>query len=142
MTTTQTKRLKLERTFTAAPKELYNAWVDPEIYAKWLNPAPGMDLVIHDWDARVGGKVSFDMPQPDGNRNPQTGVFHELQPYDRIVTGNPDKSFLIEVDFIPQDGTTTMRVTVTGLPSEWHEPATQGWNAGFDKLEKVLSKGT
>ena len=56
--------LVFERTFDATPERLWTFWTDPKKYAKWLNPA-GMDLVIHEFDIRVGGKVRFDMPQPD-----------------------------------------------------------------------------
>jgi len=138
MTTTQTNTLTLERTFDATKEELYNAWIDPDVYQQWMNPA-GIDLVVHEWDAREGGRVAFDMPQPDGNKNPQSGMFHVLDPHDRIVTGEADKSFLIEVDFIGVNGRTTMRVTITGLPAEHREPATQGWNVCFDQLEALLA---
>lgn len=136
---TQTNAVTLEHTFDATKEELYNAWIDPEVYKHWMNPA-GIDLVIREWDAREGGNVAFDMPQPDGNPNPQSGMFHVLDPYDRIVTGEPDKSFLIEVDFIGKNGQTTMRVKITGLPPEYREPATQGWNVCFDRLETLLVK--
>lgn len=137
MPTTETQTLTLERTFHASKEDLYNAWIDPEIYKDWMNPA-GIPLVIHEWNAEEGGKVAFDMPQPDGNQNPQTGMFHVLDPYDRIVTGEPDKSFLIEVEFIAQNGDTTMRVTITGLPPEYREPAKQGWGVCFDRLAKIV----
>lgn len=141
-TNTQTQKaqtLKLERAFNATPEKLWTYWTDPKKYAKWLNPAPNLDLVIHEWDLRVGGKVRFDMPQPDGNKNPQEGVFHKLDPHKEIVSGNADKSFLIQVQFVPMGPKTTrMVVNVTGLPPDWHAPATQGWGQGFDKLERLI----
>lgn len=139
MPSTQTHTVTLERTFDATQEELYNAWIDPDIYKHWMNPA-GIELVVREWDAHEGGKVAFDMPQPDGNQNPQSGMFHVLDPYDRIVTGEPDKSFMIEVKFIRADAGTTMRVTITGLPSEYREPATEGWNVCLDRLEAVLER--
>src|SRR2546423_121835 len=92
--------LTVELVFNATPQKLWSYWTDPAKYAKWLNPGP-LDLVIHEWDVRVGGKVRFDMPQPDGNRNPQEGMFHTLTPYTELVSGSPDKSFLITVRFAP-----------------------------------------
>jgi uncharacterized protein YndB with AHSA1/START domain len=133
------RTLRLERTFDATPQELWAAWTQPELYARWFNPAPGKDLVIHEFDVRVGGKVRFDMPQPDGSRNPQEGVFHALVPYSRIETGSPDRSFLIDARFEPAGATRTrLVVVVTGVPPEYHEMATRGWNAGFDKLDRLL----
>jgi uncharacterized protein YndB with AHSA1/START domain len=135
--------LTIERVFNATPERLWQYWTDPAKYAKWLNPAP-LDLAIHEWDARVGGKVRFDMPQPDGSRNPQEGVFHTLTPYTEIVSGSPDQSFLITVRFAPvgkpEEGKTRMTVQVKGVPAEHHAMATQGWNAGLDKLERLATR--
>ncbi|MEA3199314.1 MAG: hypothetical protein QOE90_742 [Thermoplasmata archaeon] len=134
------KALRLERAFDATPQELWDAWVDPAQYAKWFNPAPGMDLVIHEYDVRVGGRVRFDMPQPGGNRNPQEGVFHVLAPPTHLVTGSPDKSFLLDVRIVPEGKRTRLIVEVTGVPPEYHQMATVGWGQGFDKLAKLLAK--
>lgn len=134
-----TKALRLERVFDCAPQRLWDAWTKPEEYARWLNPAPGLDLVIHEWDLRPGGKVRFDMPQPDGDPHPEKGVFHELEPPHRLVTGEADRSFLIEARFgSVGDGKTRLVVEVTGLGDEWHQRATEGWNKGFDKLEALV----
>ena len=136
--TTPAPTLKLERTFLATPERLWRFWTDPKKYAKWFNPAP-LDLVIHEFDVRPGGKIRFDMPQPDGNQNPQEGVFHELVPNKRLVSGSPDKSFLVTVTFTPVDAKRTRTtVEVVGVPPDWHAMATMGWGAGFDKLEGEL----
>src|SRR5688572_15725916 len=134
-------KLRLERVFNATPERLWTYWTDPKKYAKWLNPAP-IDLVIQEFDVREGGRIRFDMPQPDGNRNPQEGVFHVLDPPRRLVSGNDDKSFLLEVEFQPVGANQTrMVVNVTGVPSEYHQAATQGWGAGLDKLARLLEGG-
>ncbi len=130
--------LKVERIFDASPETLWSYWAEPEKFARWFNPAPGIDLVVHEYDVRVGGRVRFDMPQPDGNRNPQEGVFHVLRPHREIVSGSPDKSFLIAVKFAAVGKRTRMTVTVTGVPPQYHDGATKGWNAGFTKLAALL----
>ncbi len=132
------KSLKVERIFDASPETLWSYWTDPERFARWFNPAPGIDLVVHEYDVRVGGRARFDMPQPGGNPNLQEGMFHVLTPFREIVSGAPDKSFLIAVKFSPIGKRTRMTVTVTGIPPELREGATKGWNAGFDKLVALL----
>ena len=129
---------KVERLFSATPEKLWTYWTDPGKFAKWFNPAPGLDLVVHEFDARPGGRSRFDMPQPNGDKNPQDGIFHSLTPYREIVSGAPDKSFLIKVTFEPVGKKTRMAVEVTGMPPEYYEPAGKGWNAGFDKLDRLL----
>lgn len=140
MPTMETKTLTLARTFDASPQELWAAWTDPDQYAQWLNPA-GIDLVIHEFDVRPGGKVRFDMPQPDGNQNPQEGVFHEVDPPRRLVSGEADRSFMLEAEFEPVGpDRTRLVVTITGIPPEYREPATEGWNVCFDQLAAVVGR--
>ncbi|HVM44796.1 MAG TPA: SRPBCC family protein [Candidatus Thermoplasmatota archaeon] len=134
--------LRLERVFDCTPQEMWDAWTRPELYAKWLNPSPGLDLVIHEWDLREGGRMRFDMPLPDGKVNHEEGVFHVLKPHSRLVSGSADKSFLLEASFAPAgEGRTRVVVDITGVPSEWHAAATLGWGACFDKLAGVLKGG-
>ena len=132
------RALTVRRVFHASRKTLWSYWTDPEKFATWFNPAPGLDLVVHEYDIRVGGRIRFDMPQPNGDPNPQEGVFHVLRPYREIVSGAPDKSFLIAVRLTPVGKQTRMTVTVTGVPSRFREGARKGWNAGFDKLVDAL----
>src|SRR5437870_2563259 len=66
---TADRELVITRVFDATPEVLWSHWTDPAKFAKWFNPAPGLDLVVHEYDVRPGGRVRFDMPQPDGNRN-------------------------------------------------------------------------
>ena len=133
-----TNSIRLDRTFNATPEQVWAAWTDPKQYAKWLNPSPGLDLVIHEWDLREGGLMRFDMPLPNGAVNHEEGVFHVLKPYTRLVSGSADKSFLLEVTFEPVGKQTRLVVDITGVPPEWHEAAKQGWGQCFDKLQIVL----
>lgn len=136
---TQPSAIRLERTFDCTPQEMWAAWTDPKLYAKWLNPM-GLDLVIHEWDLRVGGRVRFDMPMPDGNKNPQDGVFHVLSPYTHLVSGSEDKSFLLDVEMQPRGSLTHLVVHITGVPPEWHQAAIQGWGQCLNNLERVLKE--
>lgn len=140
MTVNQSPTLHIERTFDASPIELWNAWTDPAQYAKWFNPAAGIDLVMHEFDVRPGGKIRFDMPQPDGNKHPQEGVFHSLRPHTEIVSGSADKSFLLTTMFVPEGKRTRIIIDVIGVPPEYHAVAMVGWNAGLDKLAALLAQ--
>ncbi|HET6403715.1 MAG TPA: SRPBCC family protein [Candidatus Thermoplasmatota archaeon] len=142
MTIAQPKPLRLERTFDATPQEMWEAWTDPTHYAKWLNPS-GIDLVIHEWDLREGGRMRFDMPQPDGNKNPQEGVFHLLRPYSHLVSGSEDKSFLLDVRIEPVGkARCRLLVEITGVPPDWHEAAMVGWGQCLVNLDVELARST
>ena len=141
-TTAKPPQLKLEREFDATPERLWTFWTDPKKYAKWLSPQKA-DLVIHEFDVRVGGKVRFDMPLDNGQVNREEGVFHVLDEPRHLVSGNADKTFLLDVTFTPLDGgkRTKLTVLIDGVPDEWHAAATQGWGVGFAKLDALLGKG-
>ncbi|HUR25563.1 MAG TPA: SRPBCC domain-containing protein [Candidatus Thermoplasmatota archaeon] len=131
-------QLKLERVFNATPERLWTYWTDPKKYARWLSPQKA-DLVIHELDVRVGGKVRFDMPLDNGQVNKEEGVFHVLDEPRLLVSGSPDKSFLITVTFEPVGAKQTrMKVVVDGVPAEYHAGATEGWGKGMDKLARLL----
>jgi uncharacterized protein YndB with AHSA1/START domain len=131
-------QLRLERTFDATPERLWAYWTDPKKYAKWLNPHQA-DLKIQEFDVRVGGRVRFLMPLDDGTESPNEGVFHVLDKPRRLVSGSPDRSFLIDATFTPVGpGKTRLTVVVDGVPAEFHAGATEGWGKGFAKLAKLL----
>jgi uncharacterized protein YndB with AHSA1/START domain len=135
-------RLRLEREFNASPERLWTYWTDPKKYARWLSPQKA-DLVIHEFDVRVGGKVRFDMPLDNGQVNKEEGVFHVLDRPRHLVTGSPDRSFVIDVTFTPLDGgkRTKLVALIDGVPADWHEAAKQGWGVGFGKLDRLLASG-
>ena len=138
------KSLTVEHVFDATPEELWNAWTDPEQYKKWYNPAPGMDLVIHEFDVRVGGRVHFDMPMPGGRGGNSTkGVFHVLEPHKRIVFGAEDKSSLNDVAIKPEGKKTRLNVVWSSTVPEMGSPemqkmATMAWESSAAKLERLL----
>lgn len=139
MSETDPSTLTLERTFDATPKQLWEAWSDPEKYARWHHPTPGVDLIIQAWDAQEGGRITFDMPVPEGEANRQEWVFQTLEPPSKIVMEAPDAPFLIDVTFQPEAERTKMILEATGLPPEHEDMATEGWNAAFDKLKDLLA---
>lgn len=140
-TTAQPPQLKLEREFNASPDKVWTHWTDPKLYARWLSPQKA-DLVIHEFDVRVGGRVRFDMPLDNGQVNKEEGVFHVLDRPRHLVSGNADKTFLIDVTFTPLDGgkRTELVAFITGVPAEWHAAAKQGWGVGFGKLDALLAQ--
>lgn len=135
-----TKKIILSQTFDATPEELWDAWTDPTQFAKWFNPVPGYDLIIHEFDVRVGGHYKYDIPQPDGNLNTQEGIFHVLNPFEEITYGSRDKSYLIKALFKKEDSKTKIIVELTGVPPEYQAGAPQYWHTLFIQLDNLLEK--
>lgn len=140
----ESKSLTVEHVFDATPQELWDAWTDPEQYKAWYNPAPGMELVIHAFDVRVGGAIHFDMPMPGGRAAPGTkGIFHVVEPLKRLVFGAKDKSDLNEVTFRAEGKRTRLIVTWSSTNPQMASPdmqrmAVMAWKSSAAKLEAML----
>ena len=141
---TKPSSLTVEHVFDATPQELWRAWTDPEQYKKWYNPGPGMDLVIHQFDVRVGGRIHFDMPMPGGRGgNATKGIFHVVEPNKRLVFGAEDKSSLNDITILPEGKRTRLIVVwsstnpMMGSP-EMQNMATMAWKSSAAKLERLL----
>lgn len=69
-----------------APREkLWRCWTEPKLLEKWFCPKPWYvsDARI---DLRPGGEFTCRMHGPNGEEFPNTGVFLEVVPNERLVT--------------------------------------------------------
>ena len=62
---TDAQGVTIERTFTAAQAEVWQAWTDPERFGRWYGPQ-GFTIPSVEMDVRVGGEYSLTMRSPDG----------------------------------------------------------------------------
>jgi uncharacterized protein YndB with AHSA1/START domain len=83
--TEQSAAVRLERTIAASPAQVYRAWLDPELLARWM--APGTYAITRtEVDERVGGHFRIWHADPSGT--PAGGFdaeLAELVPDQRIV---------------------------------------------------------
>jgi uncharacterized protein YndB with AHSA1/START domain len=104
---------RVARHIRASPEAVYRALVDAGAVAAWRVP-DGMSAVVHEFDARVGGRfrVSLTYESPDrqgksaGATDTYRGRFVELVPDERVVE---------ELEFETSDSAFggVMRVTTT-----------------------------
>ena len=155
---TSERELVITRTFDAPPERVFNAWTDPELFAKWWGPkdftAPNPKM-----DVREGGKYLWCMRGPDGKEYYSTGVYREIVPFERLVltdafadaqgnvvpasyhglSGDWPDELLITVTFESNNGKTKMTLRQTGIPDgEMTEMTSEGWNGSLDKLAESL----
>lgn len=159
--TTETGQdLVIERVFDAPRDLVWEAWTEPQQFAKWFGPhdytIPSVEI-----DLRVGGKMLFAMRSPEGQDVWSLGVFREVEPPSRLVY---DDSFAdelgnivpasyydmdmgddvplvmtVSVTFDDVDGKTKMTLRHAGLPNAHGEGANEGWSQSFDKLAEYLA---
>ena len=73
MTVTEVVRDRANRTLTlvaeypAAPEQVWQLWADPRLLERWWGP-PSHPATVVEHDLRPGGKVSYFMTGPEGER--------------------------------------------------------------------------
>jgi uncharacterized protein YndB with AHSA1/START domain len=141
---TDTKTLRLERTFDAPAEAVFQAWTSPEVLRRWWRAERDWETSDAQVDLRVGGDVRVVMRDPDkGVEYGGGGKYTVIEPPTRLaftwIWDGETTRTLIEIDFEERDGATTVRFTHSGL---WDEEAVRshegGWGRCFDNLERAL----
>jgi glutathione S-transferase len=147
VSTSEIAAFRLERTFAAAPEEVFDAWTNPEVLQRWWAAQPSWTSPGCDVDLRVGGRYALRM------RDDRTGEVHVVggeyrevvRPHRLVYTwcwqgeGGPDSGHvsLVTIEFHPQGDATTVVLEHSGLPSEdSRQRHGAGWRATFESLAR------
>lgn len=143
--------LDITRDFDATPAQVFRAYTDPKLVARWLGPRD-LEMDIEEYDARPGGRYRY--IHHGGHLGEASaafhGVFHTVEP-DRLIIqtfeyeGAPDEVTLDILRLDEVEGRTRM-VTRSVFPSmEAREAAlasgmTHGIEDSMDRLTELLAK--
>ena len=141
---TDTKTLRIERTFQAPAEAVFDAWTSEDVLLRWWHAEHDWETTEAEVDLRVGGVVRVVMRDP--NKNAEYGgggTYTEIEPPTRLaftwIWDGDTRETLIELDFRETDGITTVSFTHSRL---WDEEAVRshedGWGKLFDNLERTL----
>jgi uncharacterized protein YndB with AHSA1/START domain len=136
------------RTIAAPVADVFQAWTDPELLARWL--APGPLVVTHaSADARPGGEYRIVAVDPLGAEHVTVGEYREVVHNARLVQtwvylSHPQIEryyTLLTVDFRSRDPrstelTITQELLLTEIDREGNR---MGWTLCLDKLERALA---
>ncbi|HTA38347.1 MAG TPA: SRPBCC domain-containing protein [Candidatus Acidoferrales bacterium] len=140
--------LVIRRTYNAPRERVFDAWVKPEIFRRWMGPN---DVAVREmeFDARVGGKYRIVMVAPDGER---FVVFGTIREYDRPHRlsytwqwedddGAPEAvETLLTLDFHDRNGDTELVLTHENFASaESRDRHDGGWSNALEKLVPVVT---
>jgi len=81
----ETERMVVTRIFDATRELVWKAWTDPKYVMQWWGPK-GFTSPFCKIDFRVGGKFHCCMRTPDGQEFWNAGEYHEIVPYEKIVS--------------------------------------------------------
>jgi uncharacterized protein YndB with AHSA1/START domain len=146
----QSTGFTIVRTFDASPAELWRAWTDPDIAARWFHPrevvTPRESVEI---DARVGGRYTYTMIHTEHGEFPVVGEYLEVTEPERLVftwadpAGGVDPDAVITVSLRDVgDGRTEQTFDLRGLAGHPGDDGVyDGWGQALDFLEAEVERG-
>lgn len=135
--------LTVERVIRAAPAEVFNAWLNPEMLRRFMMPAAGMSVPRAASDPKEGGRFEIVMRAGE-NEIPHAGTYREIRPHDRIVFSwespfSVDDS-TVTLTFAPVDGGTHVTLThVRFRDAETRDNHKGGWVGILGALDATLA---
>ncbi len=137
--------VRIERTFSAAAEEVFNAWTSPEVMRRWFHVAPDWATPEAEVDLRVGGKVRVVMRRPDGSEAGAQGEYVVIDRPRRLVMtwtfdDDPSNQQLLELSFSEAGGSTTVMMVNSSISTdERRDSQDRGWRGCLDELERVVA---
>ncbi|GAB3296776.1 SRPBCC family protein [Pseudoclavibacter terrae] len=137
------------REFDATPERVFFAFVDPDLFTKWVGPHEVSTTIDH-WNAVTGGAYRWVNLQGGEEIASFFGSFHEIRENERIVQTQtfemiPDGVLLETIAFEPLEGGRT-RVTSTSLLESFQmrdglvaSGMEHGVRDGYEKLDALLA---
>jgi uncharacterized protein YndB with AHSA1/START domain len=136
--------VRVQRVMPAAPKVVFDQWLDPESLTEWMCPRP-VRVVALTVEPRVGGSVRFDVDD-SGTRVLIAGRFLAIErPHLLRFTWtnsdwpDPTAVSVVNVAFEPfGDDQTLMSIEHSLLPPEEFDNFYNGWALTCDQLAALL----
>lgn len=142
MTTEGLTALRLSRHLDASPEKIFDAWLDPQMAARWLFTSPKSESHSARIDPRVGGRWTI-VDRRDGTDYTALGEYLEIDRPRRLVFtfGMPqfsDTFAKVTVEIQPQGKGCLLTVRQESVPLAQLQATEQGWVAMFDQLLATL----
>ncbi len=135
--------LEITRAIPHPPEKVFDAWLDPEMLAKFMLPGPNMSVPEAYSDAKVGGRFKIIMRAREAGDLPHEGEYKVIDRPNRLqFTWNSPYSqddSTVTLDFTPTDKGTELRLHHIRFPSEESRNNHEGgWTRILETLEGAL----
>lgn len=131
--------LELQRLIPRSCERVFDAWLDAELMARFLCPAPGVTVRDVAVDARVGGAFSLTMVAGD-TLIPIHGEYTAIERAHRLSftwhSGAAGTNSEVVLTLEPQGEATLLTLRHAGLPSE---SAREAHNGGWSHILGLLA---
>lgn len=131
-----------ERVLSASPRDIFEAFEQPEKLARWWGPA-GFTNTFELCDFKPGGRWIYVMHGPDGKDYPNECVFREIEPDTRIVIDHVVLPYYTLTITLTESGEGThlkwrQEFKNTAFVASLKDFLTNANNQNLDRLEGVL----
>jgi uncharacterized protein YndB with AHSA1/START domain len=140
--------LVIERAYAAPAGAVFDAFTHEEVMRRWWHARTDWTTPEASVDLRVGGAVRVVMRDTDGDEHGGGGHYTVVDRPRRLVftwtwdRDDEDRETLIEIDFVEEEGSTTVTFTHSNLRDAAsvrdHE---DGWSRCLDNLAATLAGG-
>ncbi|MCJ8314869.1 MAG: SRPBCC domain-containing protein [Saccharospirillaceae bacterium] len=135
--------LNVERIIKASKETLYNAWLNPELFAKFMTPGEGMKNSDSKIDATFGGKFSLNMIAGDDVML-HHGEYFKLKPFDLIQFSwnSPfsEEGSTVTISLTQVDAGTKLKLNhVKFISEESRDNHNSGWMYILKMLETTVT---
>jgi len=148
--------ITVERSFNAPLDPVWAAWTEADKLCNWWAPKPYI-CVIAGLDFRPGGRLSYYMQGPEGDRHYCFFDYERVEPK-KFYSGQDgfcdEQGNVMEMipptkwenTFSEQDGTTTVRMLLSFRSAEALQKTIEmgfkeGFTMGLDQLDELLASG-
>lgn len=133
--------ITVRRTIEASAEEIFDAWLDAESLAAWMQPGEVLRTTART-DARVGGDYEVVMHTPS-ERILHRGTYQVIERPRRLVftwisPATEQRESLVRVELEPRGSATEVVVTHERLPEREATSHTEGWTDALALLAKRL----
>ena len=138
--------LVMKRRIAAPPHDVYAAWVEPELIAKWFGGNPAATVSVHSADVRIGGNYDLEIIPDDGTETHRVrGTYQDVVPGERLSfswawASTPDRQSQVTVEF-KSDGPDATILTLTHerfFDDAARDRHAGGWTRSMERLGELF----
>ena len=135
--------IRISRSFSASPQEVWQAWTDPRLVKSWFGSDPNGKVLDASLDVRPGGTFEVTFRNSDDTQFTCAGTYKEIKKYQRLVftwtwKDRPEVQESVTLVFQARQTGTLMIFRHANIDAGTTHDYETGWRSTFDKLERTL----